>query len=115
MPLMSYGALSQIINFRFSDGIKDEIAIATIMRDCLKAIECLNVHNLFHRDIKGSNILLSSDGSIRLSDYGVSAVIKKEGNDSFVGSLCWMAPEIANPSSSYDFKVSNMNVNMNVS
>lgn len=105
MPLMSYGALSQILSFKFPDGIKEEVAIATIMRDCLKAIECLNEHNLFHRDIKGSNILLASDGSCRLGDYGVSAIIKKGGNDSYVGSLCWMAPEVTNNSSGYDYKV----------
>ena len=95
MPLMIYGDLSSIISFHFSKGIHDEIAIATILKNCLEAIDCLNNNNWFHRDVKASNILLAKDGSVCLGDYGVSSVIKKEGNKTYVGSLCWMAPEIA--------------------
>ena len=95
MPLMLYGDLSNIISFKFSKGIHDEIVIATIMKFCLEAIDCLNNNNWFHRDVKASNILLDKDGSCRLGDYGVSTIIKEEGNNTYVGSLCWMAPEIA--------------------
>ena len=95
MPLMIYGDLSSIISFRFSKGIHDEIVLATIMKFCLEAIDCLNNNNWFHRDVKASNILLDKDGSCRLGDYGVSTIIKEEGNKTYVGSLCWMAPEIA--------------------
>ena len=95
MPLMIYGDLSSIISFRFSKGIHDENVIATIMKFCLEAIDCLNNNNWFHRDVKASNILLDKDGSCRLGDYGVSTIIKEEGNKTYVGSLCWMAPEIA--------------------
>ena len=95
MPLMLYGDLSSIISFKFSKGISDENVIATIMKYCLEAIVCLNNNNWFHRDVKGSNILLDKDGSCRLGDYGVSSIIKEEGNNTYVGSLCWMAPEIA--------------------
>ena len=95
MPLMLYGDLSTIISFKFSKGIHDENVIATIMKYCLEAIVCLNNNNWFHRDIKCSNILLDKDGSCRLGDYGVSSIIKEGGNTTYVGSLCWMAPEIA--------------------
>ena len=95
MPLMLYGDLSNIMLFKYSRGIHDENVIATIMKFCLEALECLNNNNWFHRDVKASNILIDKDGSCRLSDYGVSSIIKKEGNNTYVGSLCWMAPEIA--------------------
>lgn len=97
MPLMLYGDLSKIIAFKFSKGIHDENVLATIMKYCLNAINCLNDNNWFHRDVKASNILLDKDGSCRLGDYGVSTIIKEEGkcNNTYVGSLCWMAPEIA--------------------
>ena len=95
MPLMLYGDLNSIISFKFSKGIHDENVIATIMKYCLEAILCLNNNNWFHRDIKCSNILCDKDGSCRLCDYGVSSIIKEEGNNTYVGSLCWMAPEIA--------------------
>ena len=95
MPLMLYGDLNNIISFKFSKGIHDENVIATIMKICLEAIVCLNNNNWFHRDVKASNILLDKDGSCCLGDYGVSSIIKEEGNNTYVGSLCWMAPEIA--------------------
>ena len=95
MPLMLYGDLSSIIKFKYPEGIHDEFAIITILKCCLEAIVCLNENNWFHRDIKCSNILLDKDGSCLLGDYGVSSIIKEEGNNTFVGSLCWMAPEIA--------------------
>ena len=47
----------------------------------------MNSHKFFHRDIKASNIFFVSDGSFRLGDYGISASIKKGGNDTYVGSL----------------------------
>ena len=95
MPLMLYGDLSSIIKFKYMRGIHDESAISTILKFCLEAIICLNENNWFHRDIKSSNILLDKDGTCVLGDYGVSSIIKEGGNNTFVGSLCWMAPEIA--------------------
>ena len=95
MPLMLYGDLKSIISFKYLNGIHDESALVTIIKFCLEAIICLNNNNWFHRDIKCSNILLGKDGSCVLGDYGVSSIIKEGGNNTYVGSLCWMAPEIA--------------------
>jgi serine/threonine-protein kinase OSR1/STK39 len=105
MPLMNAGSLNSIISFKYPNGIKDESAIATVMRACLEAIKALNANDLFHRDIKAANILLNTDGSIKLGDFGVSAIFKSfERKTSFVGSAYWMAPEIIKHQS-YDIKV----------
>jgi serine/threonine protein kinase len=105
MPLMNAGSLQSIINFKYPMGIKDECIIATIMKEILTAIKLLNENNLFHRDIKSANILLKMDGTIRLGDFGVSAMIKGGcRKHSLVGSYCWMAPEIISQEG-YDTKV----------
>jgi serine/threonine-protein kinase OSR1/STK39 len=106
MPLMDAGSLNNILSFKYPSGVKDVPTIATIMKDCLEAIKVLNDHDLFHRDIKAANILLSMDGTVRLGDFGVSTIYKKDNRrNSFVGSYCWMAPEIIKQEG-YDIKVS---------
>ena len=48
---------------------------------------------------------MDESGNIFLSDFGVSAHVK--GGDkrmTFVGSPCWMAPEVMEQESGYDFK-----------
>lgn len=105
MPLMNAGSLNNIIAYKYPQGIRDVAIIATIMRDCLEGLICLNKNNLFHRDIKAGNILLGTDGSVRLGDFGVAACIKPDAkSNSFVGSINWMAPEVI-AREDYDYKV----------
>lgn len=48
-----------------------------------------------HRDIKAGNILLDRQGNVFLSDYGVSASLKKgQKQNTLVGTPSWMAPEV---------------------
>jgi serine/threonine-protein kinase OSR1/STK39 len=105
MPLMDAGSLNNIISYKYPSGIKDISIIATIMCDCLEAIKVLNQNDLVHRDIKAANILLSMDGTVSLGDFGVSTIAKGENRrNTFVGSYCWMAPEIIKQEG-YDIKV----------
>jgi serine/threonine protein kinase len=74
--------------------IKDEVLIATIVKTVLEALDYIHKSGLIHRDIKGGNILIDMDGNIKIGDFGVATFMKNKGANSFVGSLCWMAPEI---------------------
>ena len=76
-------------------GIQDEAIIATILTESLHGLRYLHQNNRIHRDIKAGNILLNMAGEILLSDFGVSAQMKKgQKNNTICGSPCWMAPEV---------------------
>jgi len=73
--------------------------------DCIRAVcasivlglEYLHgIANVCHRDIKCGNVLLTSDGNVKLADFGVSAELSNTLNKrkTVVGSPYWMAPEV---------------------
>ena len=61
----------------------------------MKGLAYLHKSNKIHRDVKAGNILLTMDGQVVISDFGVSASMKKGiKNVTLAGSPCWMAPEV---------------------
>lgn len=61
------------------------------------AIAYAHAHGVLHQDIKPSNLLVTEDGSVKLLDFGLSAIItsQAEGGFSRVGvSSGYAAPEV---------------------
>lgn len=50
-------------------------------------------HQIIHRDVKPSNILVNSQGEIKICDFGVSGQLIDSMANSFVGTRSYMAPE----------------------
>jgi predicted unusual protein kinase regulating ubiquinone biosynthesis (AarF/ABC1/UbiB family) len=47
---------------------------------------------IIHRDLKPSNILINHRGEVKISDFGVSAIISSSsGRDTFTGTFNYMA------------------------
>ena len=52
---------------------------------------------MIHCDLKGANILVDSNGKIKLSDFGCSKTFENTISnikDQMKGSMCWLAPEV---------------------
>jgi len=95
MPILSAGSVLDVLKLNFQSGITDESVIATIMLETLNGLKYFHENQQVHRDIKAGNILLDMEGNVFISDFGVSASLKKgQKRKTFVGSPCWMAPEV---------------------
>ncbi|KAJ3212210.1 Serine/threonine kinase [Entophlyctis luteolus] len=69
--------------------------------EVLLALQFLHQQNIIHRDVKLENILLCSDGHIKLADYGTCKENMAFGvkTKTFCGTPEYMAPEILKSSS----------------
>ncbi|XP_074025631.1 STKc_myosinIII_N_like and MYSc_Myo21 domain-containing protein ninaC isoform X2 [Leptinotarsa decemlineata] len=74
--------------------------IAYVIKETVRAVTYLHENKVIHRDIKGSNILLTREGEVKLCDFGLSK--KRKSHDeklsASLGSPSWMAPEVINAS-----------------
>lgn len=57
------------------------------------AVEYLHACNIMHRDLNPTNMLVFTDGYLKLSDFGFAKVVK-DRTSSAVGTLGYMAPEV---------------------
>jgi serine/threonine protein kinase len=74
----------------------DESRTIFYSSEILLAIECLHSHGIIYRDLKPENVLLDSDGHIKITDFGLSK-LGINGNKTtytFCGTPEYLAPEI---------------------
>ncbi|KEG13563.1 putative protein kinase [Trypanosoma grayi] len=102
MEYMDWGNLEELINLCPA---VPETACAYIASQILHALEALhrkvNHHTetdqkgrrQIHRDIKPANVMLSVDGTVKLTDFGIAASAETIGVNSFVGTATYMSPE----------------------
>lgn len=104
MEFIDGGLLYELLQ----DGkITDENLVVYITREMLLALSYLHGQGKIHRDFKSQNVLLTLDGLVKLTDFGVSTQLFSSFSrrNTVVGTPYWMAPEvIANSSGGHTFQ-----------
>ncbi len=64
--------------------------------EIILAIEHLHQNNILYRDLKPENVLVTNDGHIKLTDFGLSKVLREDfyNQTDFVGTHAYLAPEM---------------------
>lgn len=74
--------------------LKESVA-KFILKQILEGLHYCHLKSILHRDIKLDNILLNSDGKIKICDFGVSKVVTEgERMTEKCGTPTYIAPEI---------------------
>lgn len=92
LELVTQGSLASLYRkYRFQDS-----QVSAYTRQILNGLSYLHQRNILHRDIKCANILVDSNGCVKLADFGLAKEIDLliQAN-SCKGSVYWMAPEVA--------------------
>ena len=75
-------------------GFKEK-AVKFYMAQVLLALEFMHKNNYIYRDLKPENILIDKEGNIKLTDFGLSKIMKpKEITFTLCGTAEYLAPEI---------------------
>ena len=72
-----------------------EKAVKFYMSQVLLALEFMHNNNYIYRDLKPENIMIDKEGNIKLTDFGLSKIVKpNETTYTLCGTAEYLAPEI---------------------
>ena len=64
------------------------------LSDLVETLASMQSHGITHRDIKPPNMLVTSNGRIKLADFGSSKQIDGETAQTILGTLNYLSPEV---------------------
>ncbi|XP_030041129.2 neither inactivation nor afterpotential protein C [Manduca sexta] len=97
IELCECGSVIDIVRkLNAADRKMSEEHIAYILKYTIKALIYLHENKVMHRNIRCSNILITKDGEVKLSDFGLSCKLNStlDKSNTNIGSPSWMAPEV---------------------
>uniref|UniRef100_A0A8D0GXW8 non-specific serine/threonine protein kinase n=1 Tax=Sphenodon punctatus TaxID=8508 RepID=A0A8D0GXW8_SPHPU len=105
LELCNGGSVTDLVKGLLKCGQRlDEAVISYILYGALLGLQHLHNNQIIHRDVKGNNILLTTEGGVKLVDFGVSAQLTSTRlrRNTSVGTPFWMAPEVIACEQQYD-------------
>ncbi|XP_010601142.3 LOW QUALITY PROTEIN: myosin-IIIb [Loxodonta africana] len=105
LELCNGGSVTELVKGLLKCGQRlEEAVISYILYGALMGLQHLHNNRIIHRDVKGNNILLTTEGGVKLVDFGVSAQLTSTRlrRNTSVGTPFWMAPEVIACEQQYD-------------
>eukprot|EP01018_Ginkgo_biloba_P033194 Gb_05520 [translate_table: standard] len=98
------GSVRQFLARRQNRSVPLKLAVKQAL-DVARGMEYLQGLGFIHRDLKSDNLLIATDKSIKIADFGVARIeVQTEGMTPETGTYRWMAPEMIQHRS-YNYKV----------
>ena len=96
--VMEYVSGSDLRDLLVRRGSIDPAHAATIMASVCEALYVAHSSGLIHRDVKPENILLARDGTVKVADFGIAAMVDADRTapgGTIPGTLRYLSPEQA--------------------
>ena len=93
LELVDFGSLQTLIKQYDELG---ENVVACYIYQILLGLKYLHEQGIIHKDIKAANILMTSSGLCKLTDFGLSQRLQDVDPTVVEGSPYWLAPEVIN-------------------
>lgn len=88
------GSVRQFLMKRHNRSVPLKLAVKQAL-DVARGMAYVHGLGFIHRDLKSDNLLIASDKSIKIADFGVARIeVQTEGMTPETGTYRWMAPEM---------------------
>ncbi|KAH9626182.1 hypothetical protein KSS87_002427 [Heliosperma pusillum] len=97
--VLEYAKGGELFNKVAKGRLKVEIT-RWIFQQLISAVDSCHKRGVYHRDLKLENLLIDEDGTLKVSDFGLSALVESKRQDGMLHTMCgtpaYVAPEVIN-------------------